>query len=106
MIDLSRIRSLKTLDEMTADLKEFITNPIMPVIYLEDYGWDQEDFDDDKELAIELMEKIAARRESLERYLKGPATKSGSRRKPKSEPTETPSEPQSAVGSDSHPYTE
>jgi hypothetical protein len=101
MLDLSRIRSLNTLDEMTADLTEFITNSHVPVIYMEEYG-DAEVFEDDKELAVELLEKIAHRRKSLDGYLKGQATKLGSRRKPKSEPTETPVEPQPAVSSDSH----
>jgi hypothetical protein len=99
MIDLSRIRSLKTLDEMTADLNEFLTNPQVPVLYTEEYG-DVEVFEDDKELVVELMEKIARRRASLEGFLKGQSAKSGSRRKQKSEPTETPVEPQSSVSSD------
>jgi len=92
MIDLSRIRSLKALDEMTKDLNEFITNPMVVEIYVQEYGWDKEDYEDDKSDAIELLEKIAKRRLSLERYLKVQGEKRGSRRKPKSEPKEVPSE--------------
>lgn len=92
MIDLSRIRSLKTLDEMTGHLNEFINNPDVVKIYVEDYGWGVEDYEDDKGEAIELLAKIEARRLSLDKYLKGQAGKPDSQRKPKLETATTPSE--------------
>ena len=94
MIDLSRIRSLKTLDEMTRDLNEFLTNPYVLEIYVKDYGWDKEDYEDDKADVIDLLERIVHRRASLERHLKGQGEKQGSRRKPKSEKAKAPSAPQ------------
>jgi len=65
MIDLSRIRSVKTLEEMKSDLTEFITNPIMLQLYIEDYQWEENDYNDDKEEAQYLLEKVEQRIKSL-----------------------------------------
>jgi cellulose biosynthesis protein BcsQ len=92
MIDLNKIRSLKTLNEMKKDLKEFVTNPVILTVYIEDYGWGMEDYEADKEAAEELLEKIERRYLSLEKYLKGQTIKRISHRTPKSETEATPSE--------------
>jgi hypothetical protein len=74
MIDLNRIRNLKELEEMKGDLLEFINNPEIANVYVEDYGWGPEDFEADTEEVKRLLEKIERRMKSLDRYL----TKSGS----------------------------
>jgi hypothetical protein len=69
MIDLNRIRSLKTLTNIKKLLTEFISNPIIPQIYKEDCDWSEEDYTSDKEQATELLEKVNHRMESLGKFL-------------------------------------
>lgn len=92
MIDLSKIRSLKTLEEMKQDLNEFLVNPDVRTIYLEDYGWGEEDYESDRDEVTELLEKVERRIKSLDKYIKGQATTQDSQPLPKSETEETPSE--------------
>lgn len=70
MIDLNRIRSLRTLEEMKKDLNEFLVNPDVRKVYLIDLEWSEDDYDADKEAVIELLEAIAKRERSLTNYLK------------------------------------
>jgi len=68
MIDLSRIRSLETLHEHRADLTEFIKNPIMVECYRDD-GFDEQDYDYDRDQAIALLARVNMRIASLGKHL-------------------------------------
>ena len=83
MIDLNRIRSVKTLETMRSDLNVFITNPDCRQVYLEDYGWGDEDYEADVELAKESLERVERRIKSLNRL----ATRQDSHCTEKSETT-------------------
>ena len=74
MIDLTRIRSIKTLEEMKADLKEFLTNPDILTVYVEDYKWGVEDYEADREQVEYLLEQVENRMASLSRFLNKPKT--------------------------------
>lgn len=66
MIDLTRIRTIPPLEEMKADLIAFTArNDILPVYLAMDYG--EEDYDADKEAAINLLGKLEQRIISLTR---------------------------------------
>jgi len=71
VIDLNRIRSLRTLEAIKKPLAEFIAfDPdIMKVVYTEDFGWGNEDYEADRERAIDLLERVERRTKSLEQYL-------------------------------------
>ena len=71
MVNLNRIRSLKTLEDMKRDLTEFINNPIMKELYKENAVDDggEEQYEDDKEDAAELLEKVEHRMQSLGKFL-------------------------------------
>lgn len=75
---------------MTRDLNDFLNNPQVLIVYLEDYGWGEEDYESDREQITYLLEKVERRRRSLEKYLKGQAEKRGSLRKMKSDTKATP----------------
>ena len=71
MINLNRIRSLKTLEEMKTDLVQFINDPIMKQIYIEEekeFGGD-EAYEDDKEDAVDFLEKVERRIVSLTKFV-------------------------------------
>lgn len=90
MIDLSRIRSLKTLEEMKQDLTDFLNNPDIIKVYVEDYGWGEEDYQSDRDEVIDALDKVERRIQSLDKYLKGRAAKPDSLRTPQSETEATP----------------
>jgi len=92
MIDLNRIRSIKTLEEIKKDLNAFLVYPDMRAVYLEDLGWSDDDYEADKESVVELLEQVERRLRSLSNYLKGQSTRRGSRLKKKSETVASPSE--------------
>ena len=69
MIDLNKTRSMKTLEEMKKDLTSFIADPVIQQIYVEDKGWSIQDYEDDKEQALEFLETVNRRMESLGRHL-------------------------------------
>ncbi len=71
MIDLSRIRSMKTLDSMRRDLNDFIEfdATVMKAVYVEEFGWGEEDYEADKDSATYLLEQIERRIKSLGRHL-------------------------------------
>jgi len=69
MIDLNRIRSLKTLDTMKRDLIAFINNPDVLTVYVEDLDWGQEDYEADIETATYLLENVEHRIKSLGRFI-------------------------------------
>lgn len=58
MIDLTRIRSIKTLEAMKNDLTNFINNKLILKIYIEDYDWCNEDYLYDIEQSKILIERI------------------------------------------------
>ena len=68
MIDLSRIRSLETLNEHKSDLTEFIQNPIMVECYRDD-GMDADDYEYDRDQAIALLARVNMRIASLAKHL-------------------------------------
>jgi hypothetical protein len=68
MIDLTRIRSIKSLEEMKKDIIEFINNPLMLEIYREDVSLGEDAYADDKEQAEQLLVKIEKRSVSLTKF--------------------------------------
>lgn len=72
MIDLSRIRSLKPLEEMKRDLTEFITfDPkVMVEVYEEQYEWGKEDYEADLEQVKDFLEQVERRIKSLGNHIK------------------------------------
>lgn len=96
MIDLNRIRSMKTLEEMKEDLTTFLNDPIMLEVYVEDFQWGPEDLEADRESATELLEKVEKRMVSLKRFLtREPISKEKKDEKPSTAeiPTEVPAAP-------------
>ena len=81
MIEVNKIRSMKTLEAMKKVLDEFITfdHATMVQVYAEEYGWGEEDFEADKDSATYLLEQVDRRMKSLGKHLaKGKAGKSAS----------------------------
>lgn len=74
MIDLNRIRSLKTLEEMKQILTDFISfDPTVIVsIYEEENDWGKVDYEADIEEAKEFLEHVEKRMKSLGNYLNNP----------------------------------
>jgi len=72
MIDVIHIRSLKTLEEMREILTEFLTNPEVKSVYLEDHEWGEEDYDADRESVELLRERVEHRIKSLGHHLNKP----------------------------------
>lgn len=68
MIDLNRIRSVKTLEEMKADLTEFLVNPEIKDVYVTDYGWSEDDYVADREQVEYMLDKVKYRLSSLIRF--------------------------------------
>lgn len=91
MIDLNRIRSLKTLEGMKKDLSDFLAHPDMRAVYLEDLDWSEDDYEADREKVTELLDKVEKRIKSLGNYLKGQAKPQGSQGQSQSEPEAIPS---------------
>ena len=69
MMDLTRIRSLKTLETMKRNLSDFLTNTEVPNVYTEDLKWGIEDYEADVDAVKELLEAIEKRMKSLSKYL-------------------------------------
>jgi len=69
MVDLNKIRSLRTLEEIRKDLNDFLSNPMVPEIYKEDPEGEDDDYDADKEQVIELLEKVEHRIKSLGKFV-------------------------------------
>ena len=71
MIDLNKIRTMKTLGAIQKPLKEFVTfdKPTMLSVYAEDFGWGEEDYDADLEKAIYMLEQVERRMKSLGHHL-------------------------------------
>jgi len=65
MINPNRIRSIEKLEEMKVDLVFFINDPSVEEVYLKDYEWEDDDLGEDRELAIDLLERIERRIKSL-----------------------------------------
>lgn len=66
MIDLNKIRSLKTLEEMKSDLTQFLAfdRAVMVEVY-NDQEWSEDDYEADKEEVAELLEHVERRIKSL-----------------------------------------
>jgi hypothetical protein len=71
MIELNKVRTMKTLEAMQKPLKEFITfdRNTMISVYAEDFGWGEEDYEADKEQAEYLLEQVERRMKSLGHHL-------------------------------------
>ncbi len=67
MIDLTRIRSIKTLEEIKRDLEEFLSSPDILPVYLNELEFSEDDLVADKEQATYLLEKVNRRIVSLTR---------------------------------------
>ena len=77
MIELSKIRTMKTLEAMKKPLKEFVTfdTPTMLSVYAEEFGWGSEDYEADLEQANHILEQVERRMKSLGHHLaKGKST--------------------------------
>lgn len=90
MIDLNKIRSIKILEDIKADLNEFLANPVVPTVYVERMDWSLDDYEADKEMVLELLEKVEHRIASLSRFLKGKSKKRDSQPSVPPEPTTSP----------------
>lgn len=71
MIDLNRIRSLKTLEDMKQTLTEFVNfDPaVMISVYETDFNWGPEDYEADIDSAKELLERVEHRAKSLGTFI-------------------------------------
>ena len=71
MIDLNKIRSLKTLESTKRDLIDFIAfdSRVMVDVYEKEYNWGAEDYEADKDTAITLLEQVEHRIKSLGRHV-------------------------------------
>ena len=71
MIELSKIRTMKTLEAMQKPLKEFVTfdKPTMLSVYAEEFGWGTEDYEADLEQAEYMLEQVERRMKSLGHHL-------------------------------------
>jgi hypothetical protein len=90
MIDVNKIRSLKTLEEIKRDLHEFLDNKDVLAVYLNEYDWSQDDYEADKEMVLELLEQVDRRIASLSNFLKGKSKKRGSPQSPEKETSKAP----------------
>lgn len=71
MIELSKIRTMKTLEAMQKSLKEFVTfdKPTMLLVYAEEFEWGSEDYEADLEQANYMLEQVERRMKSLGHHL-------------------------------------
>ena len=71
MIDLNKVRSIKTLEALHKPLKEFVNfdYATMISVYTKSYGWGEDDYEADKERAEYLLEQVERRMKSLGHYL-------------------------------------
>lgn len=71
MIELNKIRTMKTLEAMQKPLKEFVDfdRTTMVTVYVEDLGWGEDDYEADKEKAEYLLEQVERRMKSLGHHL-------------------------------------
>ena len=71
MIELNKIRTMKTLEAIQKPLKEFITfdKPTMLSVYTEDFEWGDEDYEADLEKATDMLEQVERRMKSLGHHL-------------------------------------
>jgi hypothetical protein len=69
MINLNKIRSLKTLETIRKTLMDFLNYPNMLKVYENEFGWNEDDYSVDCDLAKELLEKVEHRIKSLTRHL-------------------------------------
>lgn len=86
MIDISRIRSVKSLEKIRITLNDFLTNSQVLTSYIEDYNWSEEDYETDKEQVIELLDQIEMRIKSLTQ----PKVKQEKSRRKKGESSDCP----------------
>ena len=68
MIDINKIRSIKALEELRTTLKDYLSNPEVPNIYLEQSEeWGKVDYESDKEDVINLLGQVELRIKLLTR---------------------------------------
>lgn len=71
MIDLNKVRTMKTLEAIRKPLKDFITfdKPTMLSVYAEDFNWGEEDYEADMEQATYMLDQVEHRMKSLGHHL-------------------------------------
>lgn len=71
MMDLNKIRNMKTLEAIHKPLKDFIASDRaeMVLVYSKHFGWGEEDYEADKEKAEYLLEQVERRMKSLGHHL-------------------------------------
>ena len=71
MMDLNKIRTMKTLEAIQKPLKDFVTfdRARRVSVYNDDFGWAEDDYDADKEKAEYLLEQVEKRMKSLGHHL-------------------------------------
>lgn len=75
MIDLNKIRSIKLLESIQADLKAFLSNEEVSAVYVDKLDWSLDDYEADKEMVSELLERVNRRILSLSNFLTGKSKK-------------------------------
>ncbi len=93
MIDLNKIRSVKVLEDIKRDLNSFLSNPQVPTVYVTELDWSEDDYEADKEMVLELLEKVEHRINSLSRFLKGKSKQPDSQPSVPPEPSASPDAP-------------
>lgn len=68
LAELNKVRSVEPLEDMQSTLKEFLTNPVILKIYVEDLEWSEDDYNNDKIDAEEALIKVERRIASLNRF--------------------------------------
>lgn len=90
MIDLNKIRSIKTLENIQADLKAFLASEDVPNVYVTNLAWSLDDYEADKEMVMELLDRVDRRIRSLSNFLMGKSKKPDSQSSPETETVITP----------------
>lgn len=65
MIEVNKIRSVKSLEDIQTLLKEFMANTIIPKLYVEEHGLTKEDYEEDKKQVKELLMNVERRLKTL-----------------------------------------
>lgn len=91
MIEPNKVRSMKVLNATKEALDEFIAfdRSVMLSVYTEEYGWNEDDYEADKEQAAYLLEQVNRRMKSLGNHL----SKAGKNASPATAPPATQESP-------------
>ena len=68
MIDINKIRSIRILEELRTTLNDFLSNPEVPNVYLEQSDeWGKVDYESDREDVVNLLGQVELRIKLLNR---------------------------------------